>query len=205
MSQSRQQRAMNWLAGRVRVLEEHGSMGAGCGSSLICCTCARRRVHRASPANAVPAQVVDIALATMASPEYDYLFKLLLIGDSGVGKSRMLFRSADGAFSESYGSTIGVDFKIHTLEHEGKTIKTQNWALRVRSISQTITSSNFMGCSWHHIVYDLTENRSQNVKNWVSEIDKHAARGVNKLLAGNKCDLAPKKAVSTDEAEDLAR
>ena len=62
-----------------------------------------------------------------ASSEYDYLFKLLLIGDSGVGKSCLLLRFADHSYSESYISTIGVDFKIRTIELEGKVIKLQIW------------------------------------------------------------------------------
>ncbi len=59
------------------------------------------------------------------NPEYDYLFKLLLIGDSGVGKSCLLLRFADDTYTQSYISTIGVDFKIRTIELEGKTVKLQ--------------------------------------------------------------------------------
>ena len=59
------------------------------------------------------------------NPEYDFLFKLLLIGDSGVGKSCLLLRFADDTYTESYISTIGVDFKIRTIELEGKTVKLQ--------------------------------------------------------------------------------
>lgn len=64
-------------------------------------------------------------LNVMNAPEYDYLFKLLLIGDSGVGKSCLLLRFADDTYTESYISTIGVDFKIRTIELEGKTVKLQ--------------------------------------------------------------------------------
>eukprot|EP00450_Noctiluca_scintillans_P038184 CAMPEP_0194479604 /NCGR_PEP_ID=MMETSP0253-20130528/2672_1 /TAXON_ID=2966 /ORGANISM="Noctiluca scintillans" /LENGTH=204 /DNA_ID=CAMNT_0039318855 /DNA_START=56 /DNA_END=670 /DNA_ORIENTATION=- len=141
----------------------------------------------------------------MASPEYDYLFKLLLIGDSGVGKSCLLLRFADDTYTESYISTIGVDFKIRTLEHEGKTIKLQIWDTAGQERFRTITSSYYRGAHGIIIVYDVTDKESfNNVKNWVGEIDKYAADGVNKLLVGNKCDLASKKVVSTDEAKELA-
>ena len=67
----------------------------------------------------------DLLPLTMHASEYDYLFKLLLIGDSGVGKSCLLLRFADDTYTESYISTIGVDFKIRTIELEGKTVKLQ--------------------------------------------------------------------------------
>jgi len=141
----------------------------------------------------------------MATPEYDYLFKLLLIGDSGVGKSCMLLRFADDTYTESYISTIGVDFKIRSVQHEGKTIKLQIWDTAGQERFRTITSSYYRGAHGIIIVYDVTDRESfNNVKNWVGEIDKYAADGVNKLLVGNKCDLASKKVVSTDEAKELA-
>jgi len=141
----------------------------------------------------------------MATPEYDYLFKLLLIGDSGVGKSCMLLRFADDTYTESYISTIGVDFKIRSVQHEGKTIKLQIWDTAGQERFRTITSSYYRGAHGIIIVYDVTDRESfNNVKNWVGEIDKYAADGVNKLLVGNKCDLTSKKVVSTDEAKELA-
>eukprot|EP00913_Durusdinium_trenchii_P007331 g6891.t1 len=109
------------------------------------------------------------------TPEYDYLFKLLLIGDSGVGKSCLLLRFADDTYTESYISTIGVDFKIRTLDLDGKTVKLQIW-----------------------------DTAGQEMAHDVQEIDKYAADGVNKLLVGNKCDLSSKRVVSYDEAKELA-
>ncbi|EHA8587053.1 Ras-related protein RABD1 [Cocos nucifera] len=112
------------------------------------------------------------------SNEYDYLFKLLLIGDSSVGKSCLLLRFADDSFVDSYISTIGVDFKIRTVELDGKTIKLQI------------------------IVYDVTEMESfNNVKQWLSEIDRYANDNVCKLLVGNKCDLVENKVVETEKAK----
>ncbi|KAI3861002.1 hypothetical protein MKX03_026671 [Papaver bracteatum] len=115
------------------------------------------------------------------SNEYDYLFKLLLIGDSSVGKSCLLLRFSDDSFVESHISTIGVDFKISTLELEGKTVKLQI------------------------IVYDVTEKESfDNVKQWLSEIDRYANDTVCKLLVGNKCDLVEEKVVETETAKAFA-
>nr|KJB22861.1 hypothetical protein B456_004G070000 [Gossypium raimondii] len=79
------------------------------------------------------------------NPEYDYLFKLLLIGDSGVGKSCLLLRFADDSYVESYISTIGVDFKIRTVEQDGKTIKLQIWDTAGQERFRTITSSYYRG------------------------------------------------------------
>ncbi|KAG5539984.1 hypothetical protein RHGRI_020274 [Rhododendron griersonianum] len=108
----------------------------------------------------------------------DYLFKLLLIGDSGVGKSCLLLRFADDSYLESYISTIGVDFKIRTVEQDGKTIKLQI------------------------VVYDVTDQESfNNVKQWLNEIDRYASESVNKLLVGNKCDLTSQKVVSSETAK----
>nr|KJB24893.1 hypothetical protein B456_004G166400 [Gossypium raimondii] len=115
------------------------------------------------------------------NPKYDYLFKLLLIGDSGVGKSCLLLRFADDSYIDSYVSTIGVDFKIRTVEQDGKTIKLQI------------------------VVYDVTDQESfNNVKQWLNEIDRYASDTVNKLLVGNKCDLIENKVLSYKAAKAFA-
>ncbi|CCD16567.1 unnamed protein product [Trypanosoma congolense IL3000] len=139
------------------------------------------------------------------SSEYDHLFKLLLIGDSGVGKSCLLLRFADDSYTESYISTIGVDFKIRTLNLDGKVIKLQIWDTAGQERFRTITSSYYRGAHGIIIVYDTTDMESfNNVKSWLSEIDKFASESVNKLLVGNKCDLVTKKAVDTQMAQEFA-
>lgn len=139
------------------------------------------------------------------NPEYDYLFKLLLIGDSGVGKSCLLLRFADDTYTESYISTIGVDFKIRTIELEGKTIKLQIWDTAGQERFRTITSSYYRGAHGIIVAYDVTDQESfNNVKQWLQEIDRYACENVNKLLVGNKSDLTTKKVVDYTTAKEFA-
>lgn len=142
----------------------------------------------------------------MASPEYDYLFKLLLIGDSGVGKSCLLLRFADNTYTESYISTIGVDFKIRTLDIDGKTVKLQIWDTAGQERFRTITSSYYRGAHGIIVVYDITDRDSyNNVKTWLSEIQRFASENVNTLLVGNKADLQSKRVVEKADAEEYSR
>ncbi|VAH56445.1 unnamed protein product [Triticum turgidum subsp. durum] len=135
----------------------------------------------------------------------DYLFKLLLIGDSGVGKSCLLLRFADDSYLESYISTIGVDFKIRTVEQDGKTMKLQIWDTAGQERFRTITSSYYRGAHGIIIVYDVTDQDSfNNVKQWLNEIDRYASENVNKLLVGNKSDLTDKRVVSYETAKAFA-
>ena len=139
------------------------------------------------------------------NPEYDHLFKLLLIGDSGVGKSCLLLRFADDTYTESYISTIGVDFKIRTIDIGGKSIKLQIWDTAGQERFRTITSSYYRGAHGIIVVYDVTDQASfSNVKQWLQEIDRYACDNVNKLLVGNKCDLTTKKVVDYNTAKEFA-
>mmetsp|Transcript_23088 Transcript_23088/g.47871 ORF Transcript_23088/g.47871 Transcript_23088/m.47871 type:complete len:200 (+) Transcript_23088:18-617(+) len=123
------------------------------------------------------------------SPEYDYLFKLLLIGDSGVGKSCLLLRFADDAFTESYISTIGVDFRFRTVKISGKTVKLQIWDTAGQERFRTITSAYYRGADGIIMVYDVTSTESfDHVGDWLNEVNRYASEGTCKLLVGNKND-----------------
>jgi len=140
-----------------------------------------------------------------STAEHDYFFKILLIGDSGVGKSCLLLRFADDSWTDTHISTIGVDFKIKTLTIDGKTIKLQIWDTAGQERFRTITSSYYRGAQGIILVYDCTDMESfQNVKQWMGEIDRYACENVNKLLVGNKTDLVDEKVVETQVAKEFA-
>ncbi|XP_044342010.1 ras-related protein RAB1BV isoform X1 [Triticum aestivum] len=141
-----------------------------------------------------------------ARADYDYLIKLLLIGDSGVGKSCLLLRFSDGSFTTSFITTIGIDFKIRTIELDGKRIKLQIWDTAGQERFRTITTAYYRGAMGILLVYDVTDESSfNNIRNWIRNIEQHASDNVNKILIGNKADMdESKRAVSTAKGQALA-
>jgi Ras-related protein Rab-1A len=126
----------------------------------------------------------------MARREYDHLFKVVLIGDSGVGKSCLLLRFADDTFTESFISTIGVDFRFRTLTVDEQSVKLQIWDTAGQERFRTITSAYYRGADGIILVYDKTKRKSfDSVENWITEVDKYASENTVKILLGNKADL----------------
>lgn len=140
------------------------------------------------------------------SAPYDIQIKLLMIGDSGVGKTCLLLRYANDSFSPTFITTIGIDFKIKNIDIDGTKIKLQIWDTAGQERFRTITTSYFRGAQGILLVYDVTDRRSfESIRNWISQIQQHADVHVNKLLVGNKCDMLDEKVVSTEEGEKLAK
>ncbi|ETN62758.1 ras-related protein Rab [Anopheles darlingi] len=136
--------------------------------------------------------------------EYDHLFKLLIIGDSGVGKSSLLIRFSDNTFSGSYITTIGVDFKIRTVLLNGERVKLQIWDTAGQERFRTITNTYYRGTHGVIVVYDVTNSESfGNVKRWLQEIESNCDV-VNKVLVGNKNDDPNRKVVLTEDAQRFA-
>ncbi|CAO3677420.1 unnamed protein product [Umbelopsis vinacea] len=141
------------------------------------------------------------------SASYNYLIKLLLIGDSGeCGQKLPLATFLNDSFTPSFITTIGIDFKIRTIELDGKRIKLQIWDTAGQERFRTITTAYYRGAMGILLVYDVTDEKSfDNVRTWFSNIEQHASEGVNRILIGNKCDMTDKKVIPTERGQALAQ
>lgn len=137
--------------------------------------------------------------------EVDHIFKVLIIGNSSVGKSNILLRYTDNIFNDSFLPTIGVDFKIKNITVSGQKIKLNIWDTAGQERFKTITSTYYKGSYGIVLVYDITDKESfNNISNWVNEVKKNAGANVSMLLVGNKCDMESDRAVTYKEGQDLA-
>ena len=133
------------------------------------------------------------------------LFKILLLGDSGVGKSCIIIRYIENNFSINLMNSIGVDFKLKNIEIDSKKIKLQIWDTAGQERFKTITTSYYKGAHAILIVFDITDHDSfDHIRNWMADIDKFAKEGVLRILVGNKCDLQNERKVSVEEAKQIA-
>jgi len=137
--------------------------------------------------------------------EYDYLFKVVLIGDSGVGKSNLLSRFTRNEFNLESKSTIGVEFATRSIQVDGKTIKAQIWDTAGQERYRAITSAYYRGAVGALLVYDIAKHLTyENVERWLKELRDHADNNIVIMLVGNKSDLRHLRAVPTDEAKAFA-
>ncbi|KAK9394122.1 ras-related protein Rab-11A [Crotalus adamanteus] len=137
--------------------------------------------------------------------EYDYLFKVVLIGDSGVGKSNLLSRFTRNEFNLESKSTIGVEFATRSIQVDGKTIKAQIWDTAGQERYRAITSAYYRGAVGALLVYDIAKHLTyENVERWLKELRDHADSNIVIMLVGNKSDLRHLRAVPTDEARAFA-
>jgi len=137
---------------------------------------------------------------------FDRTMKLLLVGDSGVGKSCLLLRFVDDKFNPSFITTIGIDFKIKTIDINGKRIKLQVWDTAGQERFRTITTAYYRGAMGIIIVYDVCdENSFESVKKWYQTVNQHAKDDAQLFLVGNKCDDEESRQVSSKQGELLAQ
>ncbi|CAL9079331.1 unnamed protein product [Musa textilis] len=144
-------------------------------------------------------------MARRADEEYDYLFKVVLIGDSGVGKSNILSRFTRNEFCLESKSTIGVEFATRTLQVEGRIIKAQIWDTAGQERYRAITSAYYRGALGAVLVYDVTKPTSfENISRWLKELRDHADSNISIMLIGNKTDLKHLRAVASEDAQSYA-
>ncbi|CAH7672225.1 GTP-binding protein ypt3 [Phakopsora pachyrhizi] len=136
---------------------------------------------------------------------YDFLFKVVLIGDSGVGKSNLLSRFTRNEFNMDSKSTIGVEFATRSISVDSKTIKAQIWDTAGQERYRAITSAYYRGAVGALLVYDISKQPTySNVQRWLKELRDHADSNIVIMLVGNKSDLRHLRAVPTEEAKAFA-
>ena len=141
----------------------------------------------------------------MMEEEYDYIFKVLLVGNSDVGKSSLILRYVDQIWNDVFVPTIGVDFKVKSLEIENKSIKLQIWDTAGQERFRNVISSYFKGAHGILLIFDITSRDSfKELENWLAEVEKNASTQILKILIGNKCDLEEEREISKDEGEAFA-
>jgi len=138
------------------------------------------------------------------SGKYDHLAKVVLLGDTGVGKSCLLLRFAEDTFTNSFISTIGIDFKVKTVNVDGVRTKLQIYDTAGQERFRTITAAYYRGAQGVMLVYDVTDARSfGNIRTWVNGMTEEAENAC-KILVANKCDLEEQRVISTAAGEKLA-
>ncbi|XP_022856720.1 ras-related protein RABA4d-like [Olea europaea var. sylvestris] len=135
----------------------------------------------------------------------DYVFKIVLIGDSAVGKSQLLARFARNEFNLESKATIGVEFQTKTLAIDNKTVKAQIWDTAGQERYRAVTSAYYRGAVGAMLVYDMTKRQSfDHMARWLEELRGHADKNIVVMLIGNKCDLGTLRAVPTEDAQEFA-
>ncbi|KAG0554010.1 hypothetical protein M758_12G058700 [Ceratodon purpureus] len=136
----------------------------------------------------------------------DYVFKVVLIGDSAVGKSQLLARFSRNEFSLESKATIGVEFQTRTIVVDHKTIKAQIWDTAGQERYRAVTSAYYRGAVGAMLVYDITKQQSfDHAQRWLDELRAHADANIVIMLIGNKSDLGNLRQVETETAKEFAQ
>ncbi|XP_051978842.1 ras-related protein Rab-19 isoform X1 [Xyrauchen texanus] len=135
----------------------------------------------------------------------DFLFKIILIGDSNVGKTCVIHSFKSGVFSDNHQNTIGVDFTVRSMDIDGKRVKMQVWDTAGHERFRTITQSYYRSAHGAMIAYDLTRRPTfDSLPHWIQGVEQYGAANVIFVLIGNKCDLETQRQVLFEDACTLA-
>jgi small GTP-binding protein len=138
--------------------------------------------------------------------QQDHFFKVLLLGDMGVGKSSLLMRLTDNTFSETHTSTVGVDFRSKNLKVDSQNVNLQIWDTAGQERYRSITTAYYRGAHGVLLIFDITLRSSfQNLQKWLSDVHKHSHDKTQIILVGNKKDLASMRCVTSEEAQSFAK
>jgi len=141
----------------------------------------------------------------MNDEDTDFLLKIVLIGDSGVGKTNLLGRFTRNAFEDNTRNTIGVDFSAHDMQVNNKTVKAQFWDTAGQEKYRAIASAYYKNAHGAIIVYDITRRDSfENVDNWLKELRENGEKNIQIMVVGNKCDLEHERQVTKEDSRKFA-
>ena len=142
----------------------------------------------------------------MSEEDYDKIFKIVIIGDSGVGKTNLISRYLKNDFKPETKATIGVEFNDKKYEYKNKKIKIQIWDTAGQERYRSLTSMYYKGAKGAILVYDITSKNSfENIDKWLIEMKKTADENIKIILIGNKCDLIEKREVKEDDGKIKAK
>eukprot|EP00826_Nyctotherus_ovalis_P038852 TRINITY_DN3672_c0_g1_i5.p1 TRINITY_DN3672_c0_g1~~TRINITY_DN3672_c0_g1_i5.p1 ORF type:complete len:179 (-),score=37.09 TRINITY_DN3672_c0_g1_i5:288-824(-) len=143
---------------------------------------------------------------SMGEEHFDYLLKLILVGDVAVGKTNLITRYTTRAFSIESKPTLGVEFSMSSFHKNGKAIRIQIWDTSGQEIYKSMTKNYFKGAHGAIVVYDITKHSTfESVRSWLKDISETADLGPVILMIGNKCDLTNLREVQQDEAIEFAK
>lgn len=138
--------------------------------------------------------------------EYDYLFKILLVGDEGCGKTSILMRYVKDTFQEDLSTTVGVDFDVRTVNHSGDAIRIQIWDTAGQERFHTIVSSYYRGAHAIVILFSLTDMESfEHLEAWLNNVKRYSSENVDILILANKCDCAEDRIISQETVQEYAK
>ena len=137
---------------------------------------------------------------------FDMIFKIILIGDSSVGKTNILSKFLNNEFDENSKPTVGVEFGSKNFQIEDNIIKAQIWDTAGQERYRSITSAYYKGAKGCLLIYDITKRKSfESIDTWVSQFKESVEGNVNMILIGNKCDLENEREVKREEGEEKAK
>ncbi|XP_073240992.1 ras-related protein Rab-8B-like [Porites lutea] len=141
----------------------------------------------------------------MGEKDYEVTYKILILGDSGVGKTCLIFRFIENIFSDSYISTIGIDCRSKIVDLDGKRVRLQIWDTAGQERFRTLTSAYFRGAMGIVLVYDVTtEDSFKHIAQWLQNIQDNASPDVCKVLVGNKIDCDDERVIDTDKGKSIS-